>query len=229
MDYTNQVEMFNEKKLSTNKRWIEKGVYIMDPNNTYIDEDVVIGEGSTIYPNVFLLKGSQIGCNTTILPNSFIVNSKIGDGVTIDSSKVSDSEVGDNSVVGPMSHLRNETKIIGNARIGNFVEFKKSVFGQGSKCAHLTYIGDTEVGKDVNFGCGVVTVNYDGKNKFKTIIKDGVFVGSNVNLIAPLTIGENAVLAAGSTITENVGAGDLAIARSHAVVKQGYGIKYKNK
>jgi bifunctional UDP-N-acetylglucosamine pyrophosphorylase/glucosamine-1-phosphate N-acetyltransferase len=116
-----------------------------------------------------------------------------------------------------------------DCRIGNFVEFKKTQFGNNSKCAHLTYVGDATVGENVNFGCGVVTVNYDGKNKFRTVIKDGAFIGSNCNLIAPVTIGENALLAAGSTITNDVEDGDMGIARNRQENRIGYGTKYKNK
>lgn len=229
MNYTDKVKDFNKKKLSINQKLIENGVFIMDLNNTYIDEDVEIGEDTTIYPNVFILKGSKIGSNVTILPNSYLSNAIIKDGTTIDSSKIVDSEVGENSVVGPMSHLRNHTCVKGEARIGNFVEFKNTNFDLGSKCAHLTYVGDSDVGKKVNFGCGVVTVNYDGKNKFRTTIKDGAFIGSNVNLIAPVTIGENALLAAGSTINKDIEDGDMGIARPRVEVKSGYGHKYKKK
>lgn len=229
MDYTNKAEEFNKQKLETNKKLLENGVFIMDPNNTYIDSDCEIGEDSVIYPNVHILKGSKIGKNVTILPNSFISNSIIEDEVTIDSSKIIDSKVGVKSTVGPMSHLRNNTNIKGEARIGNFVEFKNTNFDLGSKCAHLTYVGDSDVGKKVNFGCGVVTVNYDGKNKYRTTVKDGAFIGSNVNLIAPVTVGENALLAAGSTITNDVEDGDMGIARSRQEIKPGYGQKYKNK
>ncbi len=229
MNCTKQVEDFNKKKLETNQKLIENGVFIMDPNNTYIDEDVSIGEGSKIYPNVLIEKGSRLGNNVVVYPNSFISNAIIHDNVVIDSSKIIDSEVGTGSIVGPMSHLRNHTKIVKDARIGNFVEFKNSVFGEGSKCAHLTYIGDSDVGAKVNFGCGVVTVNYDGKNKFRTTIKDGAFIGSNVNLIAPVVVGENALLAAGSTINRDVPDGDMGIARAKVEIKAGYGTKYKNK
>lgn len=229
MDYTNKVKDFNEKKLKINQKWIENGVFIMDPNNTYIDEDVEIGQDSIIYPNVFLLKGSKIGNNVTILGNSYISNAVIKDNTTIDACKIVDSEVGENSTVGPMTHLRNHTCIKGEARIGNFVEFKNTNFDLGSKCAHLTYVGDSDVGKRVNFGCGVVTVNYDGKNKFRTTIKDGAFIGSNVNLIAPVVVGENALLAAGSTINADVEDGAMGIARPRVEIKPGYGQKYKNK
>lgn len=147
----------------------------------------------------------------------------------IDSSKIVESTVGKGTTIGPMSHLRNNTEICENVRIGNFVEFKNSHFGDGSKCAHLTYIGDSDFGKKINVGCGVVTVNYDGKHKFRTTVKDGAFIGSNCNLIAPVTIGENALLAAGSTITDSVEDGDMGIARARQTNKEGFGTKYKNK
>lgn len=216
-------------KRHVNKKHMMNGVTLIDPENTYIDTEVVIGADSVIYPNVYLEGNTVIGNNVTILPRSYLRNAVIENGVTIDSSKVVESKVGAHSTVGPMSHLRNNTVIASNCRIGNFVEFKNTNFGEGSKCAHLTYVGDSDVGKNVNFGCGVVTVNYDGKNKFRTTIKDGAFIGSNCNLIAPVTIGENALLAAGSTITSSVEDGDMGIARSRQSIKKGYGTKYKNK
>ena len=135
----------------------------------------------------------------------------------------------ENSTVGPFAHLRNHTVVHENCRIGNFVEFKNCNFGNGSKCAHLTYLGDCEVGEHVNIGCGVVTVNYDGKNKFRTKIGDHAFIGSNVNIIAPVTIGHHALLAAGSTITEDVEDGAMGIARSRQTNKENFGTKYLNK
>lgn len=216
-------------KQHVNKKHMMNGVTLIDPDNTYIDTEVSIGVDSVIYPNVHLEGNTVIGNNVTILPNSYLRNAVIEDGAVIDSSKVVESKVGANSTVGPMSHLRNNTVVASNCRIGNFVEFKNTNFGEGSKCAHLTYVGDSDVGKGVNFGCGVVTVNYDGKNKFRTTIKDGAFIGSNCNLIAPVTIGENALLAAGSTITSSVEDGDMGIARSRQSIKKGYGTVYKNK
>lgn len=216
-------------KRHVNKKHMLNGVSIIDPENTYIDVDVEIGEDSVIYPNVHIQGNSVIGKNVTITPNSFLLNAVIGDNVTIDSSKITDSKVGARTTIGPMSHLRNNTEICEDCRIGNFVEFKNSYFGDGSKCAHLTYIGDSDFGKKINVGCGVVTVNYDGKDKFRTTVKDGAFIGSNCNLIAPVTIGENVLLAAGSTITDSVEDGDMAIARSKQSIKQGFGTKYKNK
>ena len=216
-------------KQHVNKKHMMNGVTLIDPDNTYIDTEVSIGVDSVIYPNVHFEGNTVIGNNVTIFPNSYLRNAVIEDGAVIDSSKVVESKVGANSTVGPMSHLRNNTVVASNCRIGNFVEFKNTNFGEGSKCAHLTYVGDSDVGKGVNFGCGVVTVNYDGKNKFRTTIKDGAFIGSNCNLIAPVTIGENALLAAGSTITSSVEDGDMGIARSRQSIKKGYGTVYKNK
>ena len=216
-------------KQHVNKKHMMNGVTLIDPDNTYIDTEVSIGVDSVIYPNVHLEGNTVIGNNVTIFPNSYLRNAVIEDGAVIDSSKVVESKVGANSTVGPMSHLRNNTVVASNCRIGNFVEFKNTNFGEGSNCAHLTYVGDSDVGKGVNFGCGVVTVNYDGKNKFRTTIKDGAFIGSNCNLIAPVTIGENALLAAGSTITSSVEDGDMGIARSRQSIKKGYGTVYKNK
>lgn len=204
-------------------------VQFLDVNRVLVDDEVEIGEGTVIYPNVTLLGKTKIGKNCKILPNCFFENAVIGDNVTIDSTKISDSEVMDGTTVGPFAHLRNHTIVHKNCRIGNFVEFKNCNFGEGSKCAHLTYLGDSEVGEHVNIGCGVVTVNYDGKNKFKTKIGNHAFIGSNVNIIAPVTIGDNALLAAGSTITEDVNDGAMGIARSRQVNKEDFGRKYLSK
>lgn len=212
-----------------NRKHMLNGVTLIDPEHTYIGPDVEIGCDTVIYPNVFLQGETKIGSNVEILPNSFLRNAIIGDDVLIDSSKIVESSVDAHTTIGPMSHLRNQTHIHENCRIGNFVEFKNSDFGEGSKCAHLTYIGDSDFGKKINVGCGVVTVNYDGKSKYRTVVKDGAFIGSNCNLIAPVTIGENALLAAGSTITDSVEDGDMGIARARQSIKTGFGTKYKNK
>lgn len=212
-----------------NTEWMKQGVTFIDPTSTYVEEDVVIGEDTILYPNVYLQKGTIIGRSNTILPQSIIVSSMIGDFNTIDSSRITDSRIDDYVKIGPFAHLRNGTVVESKNRIGNFVEFKNSRIGYDSRCAHLTYIGDADVGSKVNLGCGVVTVNYDGKNKFKTIIKDGAFIGSNVNLIAPITIGKDAVVAAGTTANLDVEDGEMAIARTRQVNKVNYGFKYKNK
>lgn len=212
-----------------NTRLMQEGVTFIDPKATYVDEDVVIGEDTILYPNVYITSGSVLGRRNEILPNTMIHNSQIGDDNVIDSSRIMDSRIDNDVTVGPFAHLRNGTVIESKNRIGNFVEFKNSRLGFDSRCAHLTYVGDADVGSKVNFGCGVVTVNYDGKNKFKTIIKDGAFIGSNVNLIAPITVGENAVVAAGTTANKDVLDGEMAIGRSRQENKTGYGLKYKKK
>ncbi|HBB29793.1 MAG TPA: bifunctional UDP-N-acetylglucosamine diphosphorylase/glucosamine-1-phosphate N-acetyltransferase GlmU, partial [Clostridiales bacterium] len=196
---------------------------MIDPNSTYIDYDVVVGKETIIYPGTILEKATIIGENCIIGPNTRIINSAIKNDVTIESSKVIDSFVDDNSSVGPFAYLRPGTKLGKHVKIGDFVEVKNSVIGDGSKASHLSYIGDGEVGKDVNIGCAVVFVNYDGKKKHKTIVKDGAFVGSNYNLIAPVTIEEEAYVACGSTITDDVDKEALAIARARQVNKPGRG------
>jgi bifunctional UDP-N-acetylglucosamine pyrophosphorylase/glucosamine-1-phosphate N-acetyltransferase len=216
-------------QMTTNKQWMEKGVTFINPEQSYVSINTVLEEDVTIYPNVYLEKKTHIKKGTTLLPNTFISNSTIGENCKIDASRITDSEVRNNVNVGPYAHLREHCVIDDNNRIGNFVEMKNTQIGFDSRCAHLTYLGDTIVGKKVNFGCGVVTVNYDGKSKFKTIIGDYAFIGSNVNLIAPIEVGENSVVAAGSTITRNVDDTDMAIARAHQVNKPGYGLRYKEK
>lgn len=232
MGINDMAELYSATQWMKNKintHWMQEGVQIMDPQRTIIGKDVQIEKGVIIHPNVEIVGTSKILEGAEILAGSYIENATIGRNVVIDSSRITDSSVGDGTTIGPMSHLRNNTAIGQNCRIGNFVEFKNTNFGDGSKCAHLTYVGDSDVGKNVNFGCGVVTVNYDGKNKFRTTIKDGAFIGSNVNLIAPVTIGTNALLAAGSTITGDVEDGDMGIARSRQTIRKGFGEQYKNK
>lgn len=212
-----------------NQKWMRKGVTMVNPDQTYISLSTELDADVTLYPNVYLEKKTKIGKGTVVLPNSFIVNSTIGENCKIDSSRITDSIVKNKVNVGPFAHLREHCVIDDNNRIGNFVEMKNTQLGFDSRCAHLTYLGDSIVGKKVNFGCGVVTVNYDGKSKFKTIIGNNAFIGSNVNLIAPIEVGENAVVAAGSTITRSVEDTDMAIARAHQVNKPGYGLRYKEK
>ena len=216
-------------QMKINKNHMINGVTIMDPHNTYIGTDVTFGKDVIVYPNSHFIGNTHVGDNSTILANSYISNSKIGCSTTIDSSRITDSVVGDEVSVGPNAHLRMNSIVENKNRIGNFVELKNCKMGYNSRCAHLTYLGDCEIGANVNIGCGVVTVNYDGKKKFRTVVKDGAFIGSNVNMIAPVVVGENAVVAAGSTITKDVPKGDMAIARQRQDNLEGYGFKYKNK
>ncbi|MGL5978568.1 MAG: bifunctional UDP-N-acetylglucosamine diphosphorylase/glucosamine-1-phosphate N-acetyltransferase GlmU [Erysipelotrichaceae bacterium] len=216
-------------KQRINEYHMLQGVTIVDPNNTYIGADVVIGTDTIIEPNVMIKGKTTIGADCLIGTGSVLNNAVLANHIVVESSKIIDSMIHDGVTIGPFAHLRNHTVVHANCRIGNFVEFKKTNFGEGSKCAHLSYLGDSEFGKAVNVGCGVVTVNYDGKNKFKTIVEDGAFIGSNVNLIAPVTVGKNALLAAGSTITKSVDDGDMGIARCRQENKKGFGDTYKKK
>lgn len=203
-----------------NKKHMYSGVTIIDPASTYIDDSVEIGRDTVIYPNTYLEEGTLIGCNCEIGPNTRIINSTVRNKVNIESSKIVESLIDDGTMVGPFAYLRPGSKLGKNVKIGDFVEVKNSTMGDNSKSAHLAYIGDAEIGKNVNIGCGVVFVNYDGKNKHKTIVGDGAFLGSNSNLVAPVIIEEGGYVAAGSTITKNVEHGDLAIARSRQVNKK---------
>ncbi|MBP3953486.1 bifunctional UDP-N-acetylglucosamine diphosphorylase/glucosamine-1-phosphate N-acetyltransferase GlmU [Bacillus suaedae] len=209
-------------KRRINEYWMRQGVTIVDPEHTYISTEVVIGQDTVIHPGVSLQGKVSIGANCEIGSNTEIKDSSVGDQTVIRQSVVHDSEIGKNVNIGPFAHIRPQSAIADDVRIGNFVEVKKSTLGQGSKASHLSYIGDATVGKDVNFSCGAVTVNYDGKNKFKTIIEDGAFIGCNANLIAPVTVGKKALVAAGSTITDDVPGDSLSIARSRQTNKPDY-------
>ena len=193
---------------------MENGVTLIDPKTTYIGIDVEIGKDTIIYPNNILEGNTKIGSNCTLYQNSRIVDSVIGDEVDIQSSVILSSNIGDNTTVGPFAYIRPETTIGKHARIGDFVEIKKSTIGDGTKVSHLTYIGDAEVGSECNFGCGTVVVNYDGKVKNKTIIGNHSFIGCNTNLVSPVKVEDNTYIAAGSTITSEVKEGELAIARA---------------
>lgn len=205
---------------------MKQGVTMIDPNTTYVGVDVEFGHDVVLYPNVYLYGNTKIGNHTTITPQSYLVNAEVGDYCTISSSEITDSVVKNHCQIGPYAHLRNGSVVDDYNRIGNFVEFKNTKFGVDSRCAHLTYLGDSDIGSKVNIGCGVVTVNYDGANKYHTVVKDGAFIGSNCNLIAPVTVGENAVAAAGSTITEDIPDTDMGIGRVRQVNKSGYGKFY---
>ncbi|EIT84187.1 bifunctional N-acetylglucosamine-1-phosphate uridyltransferase/glucosamine-1-phosphate acetyltransferase [Fictibacillus macauensis ZFHKF-1] len=222
-----QAEQIMKQRI--NEQHMRNGVTLIDPQQTYISCDAVIGQDTILYPGTIITGASVIGENNIIGPNSEIKDSTIGNGNTIKQSVVNDSEIGNDVSVGPFAHIRPASSIEDDVKIGNFVEVKKSVMAKGSKASHLSYIGDAEIGKDVNLGCGSITVNYDGTNKFVTKVKDGAFIGCNSNLIAPVTIGENAYVAAGSTISKDVPGEALAIARSRQMVKEDYVSKLKGK
>lgn len=215
-----------------NRRNLEKimlgGVTVIDPENTYIYGDVEIGMDTVVYPGTTISDGTVIGENCEIGPNSMIYNTKIGDNTAVISSRLTDSTVGSGVNIGPFAYLRPNSKISDNVKIGDFVEVKNSSIAKGTKVAHLTYIGDADVGSNVNFGCGTVVVNYDGKNKHRTTIGNNAFIGCNSNLVAPVTVKDGAYTAAGSTITEEVPEDSLAIARARQVNKDGW-VKKNNK
>lgn len=216
-------------KLETNKKHLLNGVNIISPETVTIASNVVIEPGVTIYPNTFITGDSRVYKGATIGPDSEVHNSIVDENAIIRHSLITDSYVGKNTTVGPFAHLRNNTHIGDDCRIGNYVEIKNSRIGNLTKISHLTYVGDTTCGSNVNWGCGTVTVNYDGKNKNKTIVGDNVFIGCNTNLIAPLKVGNNAFIAAGSTITEDVPDEAFSIARERQVTKEDYASKYEYK
>ncbi|GBE40147.1 bifunctional protein GlmU [bacterium BMS3Bbin09] len=196
-------------------QWMEKGVTFVDPATSSVHVSVSIGRDTVIYPNTYLEGKTRIGRGCTIYPGSRICDSVLGEGVTIkDNTLIEESRISKGAVIGPFAHLRPGSDIGSNAKIGNFVEVKKSNIGDGTKVSHLSYIGDADVGRNVNIGAGTITCNYDGKKKSRTKIGSGVFIGSDSQLIAPITIGKNAYIAAGATITRNVPSGVLAISRA---------------
>lgn len=205
-----------------NKKHMQNGVTMIDPVATYIDSDVQIGSDTVIEANVSLKGKTIIGEDCFIGAHSEILNSVIGNGVRVTNSTVKDSVMEKESNIGPYSHLRPNSHIGEAVHVGNFVEIKNATLGAATKVGHLTYIGDAELGKNINIGCGTIFVNYDGKNKFRTIVGDNVFVGCNANLIAPLTIEKNVYIAAGSTITKDVPTQALAIARARQENKLDY-------
>ena len=208
-----------------NTKHMLAGVTLVDSTNTYIAPNAVIGRDTTIYPNVTIKSNTVIGEDCQIKPNSYLENVKIGNGVKVLSSTISDSKIGDYTSVGPYAHIRNNCELGEHVRVGNFVELKNTTYGDGSKTAHLSYLGDAEIGSNTNIGCGTITVNYDGKNKYKTKIGNDAFIGCNSNLIAPLEIGDGAVVAAGTTVTENAPDDALVIARVKQENKMGYAKK----
>jgi bifunctional UDP-N-acetylglucosamine pyrophosphorylase/glucosamine-1-phosphate N-acetyltransferase len=226
----NQEELARATKLIFRRkarRLMEDGVLMIDPAATYIEESVQVGAGSVIYPNVVLRGTTKIGSFSVIEPQAFISDSQIGDSVQIRAgSYLEKAVVHSKASVGPYARLRPETVIGEEAHVGNFVEMKKVKFGKKSKAGHLTYLGDADVGEDVNIGCGTITCNYAAdKKKYKTKIGDRVFVGSDTQFIAPIVIGDDAIIGSGSTITKDVPAKALAVARGRQVVKENYIVK----
>ena len=208
-----------------NHQHMVNGVSFINPDATYIDEGITIGAETVIEPGVYLKGQTVIGSECLITAGSEIVDSTIGDQVVVKSSCIEESRVHNNVDIGPFAHLRPKAEIKATAHIGNFVEVKNAEVGEGTKVGHLTYVGDATLGKEINVGCGVVFVNYDGKNKHHTTVGDNAFIGSASNLVAPINVGEGAFIAAGSTINQDVPKDAMGIARARQVNKEDYAKK----
>lgn len=216
-------------KLRINERHMRAGVAIIDPGQTYIHPDVMIEQDVVIHPGTTITGHSTIKTNAEIGPNTEISNCLIGEGSHIKQSVAKDSKIGNGAQIGPFAHIRPESDIGDEVKVGNFVEIKKTKIDHHSKVSHLSYMGDAHLGSNVNIGCGTITVNYDGKNKYVTTIEDDAFVGCNSNLIAPVTIGQGSYVAAGSTINKDVPEDALSIGRARQTNKEGYATKLKNR
>ncbi|MEN8905163.1 MAG: bifunctional UDP-N-acetylglucosamine diphosphorylase/glucosamine-1-phosphate N-acetyltransferase GlmU [Clostridiales bacterium] len=201
---------------------MENGVTIIDPKTTFIDKDVKIGIDTTIMPGSIIQGNTIIGEDSIIGPNANITSTEIGDFTKINNSTIVESKIGNFSNVGPYAYIRPKSVVGNNVKIGDFVEIKATVIGDKTKISHLTYVGDAQIGKNVNIGCGVVVVNYDGKKKNKTIVGDNAFIGCNTNLVSPVEVKSNSYIAAGSTITKEVPENSLAIARSKQTIIDGW-------
>jgi bifunctional UDP-N-acetylglucosamine pyrophosphorylase/glucosamine-1-phosphate N-acetyltransferase len=210
-------------------RLVSQGVRVIDPEAVYVGPNVQVGGGTVLLPGTILRGSTTVGQNCEIGPNTMIRDCTIGDRVTVNASQLNESVVDSDTTVGPFAYIRPNCHVGPQVKVGDFVELKNSTIGQGTKISHLTYVGDADVGGGVNFGCGTVTVNYDGHAKFRTTIGDGAFIGCNTNLVAPVQVGDGAYTAAGSTITDDVPADALAIARSFQTNKRQWAAKRRKK
>lgn len=210
-----------------NEKWMREGVTMEDPDRTYIEADVRIGRDTVLYAGTRLKGNTVIGEGCLIGPDADITDSAIGSGVTIQHSIIVESRVAAHATVGPFAYLRPHSEIGERVKVGDFVEIKNSSVGEGTKIPHLAYVGDAKIGSHVNMSCGIITVNYDGVAKHQTVVEDDSFIGCNVNLIAPVTVGKGAYVAAGSTITDPVPPEALAIARERQINKEGYVAKLR--
>lgn len=210
-------------------RLMEDGVRIMDPNSVYVGPRVTVGAGTVLLPGTILRGRTTIGGACSIGPHTMIRDCTLGDRVTVNASQLEESTVEEGARIGPFAYIRPHCQVGKDVKVGDFVDLKNSAVGQGSKISHLTYVGDSDIGSQVNIGCGTVTVNYDGLTKYRTAIGDQAFIGCNTNLVAPVRIGDGAYTAAGSTITQDVPADSLAVARSQQVVKKQWAAKRRGR
>lgn len=221
MNYKDYLKQ-EEKRLAINKKHLENGVDFIDLRTVYIDEAALIGSGTILYPNVVIEGTVSIAENCIIGQGTKIVNSQIGEGTKVECSYIIDSIVGKKTAIGPFAYLRPNSRIGDGCKVGDFVEVKNSTLGDGTKASHLSYIGDSDVGENVNIGCGVVFVNYDGAKKHRSTVGNGAFIGCNANIVSPITIEEEAYVAAGSTVTIDVPKGALCVARAKARIIEGW-------
>ena len=210
-----------EERLAVLEELIAAGVQVMS-EDIYVERGVQVAPGATLLPGTSLRGKTIVAEGCVIGPNTLLENAVVGKNTTVNASQVYDSTLGENNKIGPYTHVRKDTVTGYGVHLGAYVETKNSNFAMGNTVSHLTYIGDSDVGKYCNFGCGTVTCNYDGENKFRTTIGDYVFVGCNTNLVAPVTVGDGAYTAAGSTITKDVPAGDMGIARERQTNLEGW-------
>lgn len=211
------------------KRHMQNGVIVLTPERTVIEAEVTIGGGTMLYPDNTLQGYTAIGGGCTLYPGSRMLDAVIGDRATVEHSVLIQCRVGSETTVGPFAYLRPQAVVGDRCRIGDFVEIKNSTIGDETKVSHLTYVGDGDLGKHINLGCGVVFTNYDGKQKHRSVVEDNAFIGCNVNLIAPVHVGKDAYVAAGSTVEQDVPDNALYIARARGVVKEGWVLRRKEK
>jgi bifunctional UDP-N-acetylglucosamine pyrophosphorylase/glucosamine-1-phosphate N-acetyltransferase len=210
------------QRAAITERHMENGVVVIDPAAVYIGEAAVIAPGAVLYPGVIIEGESIIESGAVIGPNTRLTDARVGKNARVQYSVMERASIGEETAVGPFAYLRPAAEVGSHCKIGDFVEVKNAKIGDYTKASHLTYIGDTDTGENVNFGCGTVTVNYNGKVKHRTHIGDNAFIGCNSNLVAPVTVGADAYIAAGSTITRDVPPGTLAIARERQVIKDNW-------
>jgi len=221
-DYTASLEAKRQSLL-------EAGVRMMDPGAVYVEETVTVGAGTLLLPGTILRGATVVGENCEIGPNTMLTNCTVEDNVTINSSQCNDSTIRSGAHVGPFAYIRPNCTVGRDVKVGDFVELKNSAIGDGTKISHLTYVGDSDVGERVNFGCGTVTVNYDGNKKYRTAIGNDCFIGCNTNLVAPVKLGDGCYTAAGSTITQDVSPDALAVARARQIERPGWAAGHRKK
>ena len=208
---------------------LESGVEMLDPASVYVEETVTVGEGTLLLPGTILRGNTVVGPNCQLGPNVMLTDCNVEEGTTINASQCEESQIGPNCQIGPYTHIRPHCVVGDGSKIGAFVQLNNCNLGEGTKMAHLTYVGDSDVGDNCNFGCGTVTCNYDGFKKYRTTIGSNVFVGCNTNFVPPVTVGDGAFIAAATTVTEDIPGDAMAIGRSRQEVKEGWAAANREK